>query len=70
MQEKEKIKVFSKYSRLNTKSREAETTAGVTKSVTQFLTGFAGAKKITSGVAGYNKLNKFVRSTIEGVIAT
>ena len=61
---------FQSLADLIPKSREAETTAGgVTKSVTQFLTGFAGAKKITSGVAGYNKLNKFVRSTIEGAIA-
>ena len=50
--------------------REAETTAGaVTKGVTQFLGGFLGAKKITSSIQGYNKLNRFIKGSIDGGIA-
>ena len=62
--------LFQSLADLIPESREAQTTAGgVTKGVTQFLTGFAGAKENTSGIKGYNKLNKFIRSTIEGGIA-
>lgn len=62
--------LFQSVADLIPESREAETTAGgVTKGVTQFLTGFAGAKKVTSTIKGYNKVNKFIRSTIEGGIA-